>query len=140
MERDAENKDFTDYQSAYAAYAEEMEAGRVGSRRAMAAAQYLMAGSDRWNYEALYAGGGYKAVNAAMAEGPWGTLYGNAEKTYGEGFLDLLGRLANKNGEIVDSNGKVVASYKKVGQQVDFTIDDLWGLADATDMNVAQVW
>lgn len=51
MERDAENKGFSDYQSAYAAYAEEMEAGRVASRRAMAAAEYLMAGSPTYDYE-----------------------------------------------------------------------------------------
>lgn len=140
MERDAENKGFTDYQSAYAAYAEEMEAGRVGSRRAMAAAQYLMAGSDKWNYDVLYAGGGYKAVNAAMAEGPWKTVYGDKEKTYGEGFLDLLGRLADKKTGEIKLNDKVVASYKRMDDSFEFTIDDLRGLADATDMSLGQVW
>lgn len=31
-------------------------------------------------------------------------------------------------------------SYKNVDGKVKFTIDDMWGLADATDMSVAQVW
>lgn len=140
MEEEAENKGFTDYQSAYAAYAEEIEAGRVGSRRAMAAAEYLMAGSDKYNFDALFRVGGYKAVNAAMKMGPWATVYGDAEKTYGEGFLTLLDKIDDKNGEIVDSNGKVVASYKNVNGQVHFVVDDMWGLADATDMSVDQVW
>ena len=66
MKQDAENKGFTDYQSAYSAYAEEIKAGRVNSRRAMAAAEYLMAGSDEYDFAKIYAEKGYAGVNAAM--------------------------------------------------------------------------
>lgn len=66
MKQDAENKGFEDYQSAYSAYAEEIKAGRVNSRRAMAAAEYLMAGSDKYDFAKIYAEKGYAGVNAAM--------------------------------------------------------------------------
>lgn len=140
MEKDAENKGFTDYQSAYSAYAEEIKAGRVNSRRAMAAAEYLMAGSDLYDFEKLYKEKGYKGVNAAMSKGPWATVYGDAERTYGEGFVDLLDKIVKKNGEIVDSNGQVIASYKNVNGNVELSVKDLRGLADATNMGVDQVW
>lgn len=140
MAQGAENEGFKNYQDAYAAYAEEMKAGRVGSRKAMAAAQYLMAGSDLYNFDALYQAGGYKAVNKAMSNMPFKTLYGGENNEYGEGFLNALSKLAKgKNGEI-KLNDKVVASYKEVGEQVDFTVEDLWGLADALNISPDQVW
>lgn len=140
MAQGAENEGFKNYQDAYAAYAEEMKAGRVNSRKAMAAAQYLMAGSDLYNFDALYQAGGYKAVNKAMSNMPFKTLYGGENNEYGEGFLNALSKLAKgKNGEI-KLNDKVVASYKKVGEQVDLTVEDLWGLADALDISPDQVW
>ena len=139
MEHDPENKGFSDYQSAYQAYAEEIEAGRVASERAMAAAQYLMAGT-KYNFDELWASGGYKAINAAMKEGPFKTMYGDAEKAYGEGFLTLLSKIAKKNGEIVDSNGQVVASYKESKDGIQFYISDLMGLTKVTGLSVDQVW
>lgn len=139
METEAENEGFANYQAAYAAYAEELEAGRVNSRRAMAAAQYLMAGSG-WNFEEIYGTKGYAGVNAAMAKGPWKTIYGDADKTYGEGFLDYLGKIAKKNGDIVDSTGNVVASYKKVGNEVSLTVNDMLGLWRATGVPLDQIW
>ena len=139
MERDAENKGFADYQSAYAAYAEEIEAGRVNSQKAMAAAKFLMAGTGT-DFETLYREKGYKGVNAFMAKGPFKTLYGYADKTYAEGFLDVLAKVADKKTGEIKLNDKVVASYKKVNGQVEFTVSDLRGLADATGLSVAQTW
>jgi hypothetical protein len=43
-----------------------IEAGRVNSAIAMAAAKYLMAGSGQFNFDEIFAQGGYKGVNAAM--------------------------------------------------------------------------
>ena len=140
MKQDAENKGFSDYQSAYAAYAEEIEAGRVNSRRAMAAAKYLMAGSDLYDFDKLYKEKGYAGVNAAMKKGPWATVYGDAERTYGEGLVDYLDKIVKKNGELVDSNNHVIGSYKNVNGNVQLSVKDLRGLADATDMSVDQVW
>lgn len=139
MKRDAENKGFSDYQSAYTTYAQEIEAGRVNSQLAMAAAEYLMAGGSV-DFATLYKEKGYKGVNAYMEKGFFKTLYGDADKAYGEGLLDILSKLANKNGEVKDSAGNVVATYKKVGKEVSFTIDDLKGLADATGLSTAQIW
>lgn len=135
-----ENEGFENYQSAYAAYAEEMEAGRVNSRRAMAAAEYLMAGTNGVDFDKMYAEGGYAAVNAYMKKSPFATVYGDKDLTYGEGYLKWLEQIADKNGNIVDSNGKVVASYRKVNGQIELNIEDLWGLADASQMSIGQVW
>jgi hypothetical protein len=139
MERDAENKGFADYQSAYATYAEEIEAGRVNSQKAMAAARYLMAGSGT-DFDTLYREKGYKGVNAFMANGPYKTMYGNAEKTYGEGFLAVLAKIADKKTGEIKLNDKVVASYKEVNGQIEFTVSDLQGLAEATHLSIDQTW
>lgn len=139
MERDAENKGFADYQSAYTTYAEEIEAGRVNSQKAMAAARYLMAGSGT-DFDTLYREKGYKGVNAFMANGPYKTMYGDAEKTYGEGFLAVLAKIADKKTGEIKLNDKVVASYKKVNGQIEFTVSDLQGLAEATHLSIDQTW
>ena len=139
MEHEAENKGFTDYQSAYAAYAEEIEAGRVNSQRAMAAARYLMAGSGT-DFDTLYREKGFMGVNAFMAKGPDKTMYGDAEKAYGEGFIDVLAQLADKQTGEIKLGEKVVATYKRVGQQVEFNVSDLRGLAEATHLSVDQTW
>lgn len=139
MERDAENKGFADYQSAYATYAEEIEAGRVNSQKAMAAARYLMAGSGT-DFDTLYREKGYKGVNAFMANGPYKTMYGDAEKTYGEGFLAVLAKIADKKTGEIKLNDKVVASYKEVNGQIEFTVSDLQGLAEATHLSIDQTW
>ena len=136
-----ENKGFSDYQSAYSAYAAEMEAGRVNSAIAMAAAQYLMAGSGKFDFSDLFDNGGFAAVNAAMKKGPWATVFGDAEKQYGEGFLNLLGKIANKSGQIMDSTGEhVIATYKKTGKQVEFSIDDMLELSKVTGLSLDQIW
>lgn len=139
MERDAENKGFSDYQSAYSAYAEEIEAGRVNSQKAMAAARYLMAGSG-YDFDTIYREEGFKGVNAFMKNGPYKKMYGDAEKTYAEGFLDVLGSLADKQTGEIKLGEKVVATYKKVGQQVEFTVNDLEGLGRVTKLGTDQTW
>ena len=138
-----ENEGFKDYKSAYEAYAAEIEAGRVNSAIAMAAARYLMAGSGKseYDFDALYASGGYGAVNSAMKKGPWKTVYGNGDKEYGEGFVDLLARYANKSGEIMDATGEhVIATYKRVGQHVQFSIDDMQALSEVTGLSLNQIY
>ena len=136
-----ENEGFKDYQSAYEAYAAEIEAGRVNSAIAMAAARYLMAGSGKYNFDELYESGGYGAVNSAMKKGPWKTVYGNGDKEYGEGFIDLLARYADKSGKIMDATGEhVIATYSKVGQQVKFSIDDMQALSEVTGLSLNQIY
>ena len=136
-----ENEGFKDYQSAYASYAAEIEAGRINSAIAMAAARYLMAGSGKYDFDALYASGGYGAVNAAMKKGPWQTVYGNGDKEYGEGFIDLLAKYADKSGKIMDAAGEnVIATYSKVGQQVKFSIDDMQALSEVTGLSLNQIY
>lgn len=139
MERDAENKGFADYQSAYSTYAEEIEAGRVNSQKAMAAARYLMAGSG-YDFDTIYREEGFKGINAFMKNGPYKKMYGDAEKTYAEGFLDVLGSLADKQTGEIKLGEKVVATYKKVGQQVEFTVSDLEGLGRVTKLGTDQTW
>ena len=75
-----------------------------------------------------------------MANGPFETLYGDSERTYGEGFVALLGKIANENGEIVDSAGNVVATYKQVDKEISFTVNDLKGLADVIKVSPDQTW
>lgn len=136
-----ENAGFADYQSAYSAYAAEIEAGRVNSAIAMAAAKYLMAGSGQFNFDEIYAQGGYKGVNAAMKKGPWATVFGDAEEEYGEGFLDLLAKTANKAGQIMDSTGqKVIGTYKETNGHVQFAIEDMLELSKVTGLSLDQIW
>lgn len=140
MKRDAENKGFTDYQSAYTAYAEEIEAGRVNSQRAMAAAKYLMSGIWGVDFDKIYREEGYKGVNAYMKNGPFKTVYGDQEKTYGEGFLDWVKEIAEANGDIIGMNGLVVASYKKVDGQMRISVKDFKGFAHAAGLSLDQTW
>ena len=136
-----ENAGFSDYQSAYSAYAAEIEAGRVNSAIAMAAAKYLMAGSGQFDFDKIFAEGGYKGVNAAMKKGPWKTVFGDAEEEYGEGFLDLLAKTANKAGQIMDSTGqKVIGTYKQTKDGIEFTIDDMLELSKVTGLSLDQIW
>ena len=137
----AENAGFKDYQSAYASYAAEISAGRVNSQTAMLAAQYLMAGSGKYNFNDLYANGGYAAVNSAMKNGPWATMYGTSTQEYGEGFLTMLGKMANKAGEIMDAAGeKVIATYSKTGNKIKFTIDDMQALSEVSGLSLHQIY
>ena len=135
-----ENAGFKDYQSAYAAYAAEIEAGRVNSRIAMAAAEYLMAGSSKYNFAQIFAEKGFAGINEAMKKGPWKTVFGDAEKEYGEGFMDLLGKVSKKNGDLVNGAGEVIGSYKKVGKETKFVINDIAELAEELGMPIDQVW
>ena len=134
------NKGFSDYQSAYQAYAAEIEAGRVNSNLAMEAAKYLMAGS-KFDFAEIYARQGFRGINEVMKNGPWKTLYGDAEQQYAEGFTDILAKYADEAGKIWDASGqRVIATFDKTKNHVEFTIEDMMALSEVTGLSLDQIW
>lgn len=136
MEAEVENESFQNYKEAYETYAQEIEEGRVNSRRAKAAAKYLL-GNEVYN--AAYANGGYKGVNAAMSSSNLGLLYGEESGDYAEGFFKFLTKYANQAGEIVDANGQIIASLTNVGEAVSFHIGSIEELSKVTGLSIGQI-
>lgn len=136
MEVAAENEGFKNYKEAYEQYAQEIEEGRVNSRSAKAAAKYLL-GEDAYN--AAYANGGYKGVNAAMKSSNLDLLYGKESGDYAEGFFKFLNKYANQAGEIVNANGQVISSMTLVGDAIDWNVKSIEQLSEATGLSIGQI-
>lgn len=136
MEVAAENEGFKNYKEAYEQYAEEIEEGRVNSRRAKAAAKYLL-GDEAYN--AAYSSGGYKGVNAAMKSSNLDLLYGEESGDYAEGFFKFLNKYANQAGEIVNANGQIISSMTLVGDAIDWNVKSIEQLSEATGLSIGQI-
>lgn len=75
-------------------------------------------------------GGDYKAAGELIANEFWQGVFSSGGDDYGAEFANALYRIADENGEVIDSNGDVVASFEEVDGTLSMAVDDAAALAE----------
>lgn len=113
---------FRDYQEAYQTALELFEKGMIGSREFQGITDLLL-GDDimrelGWNYE---------EAGRMIGSEFFQAMFGGGEDDYGKNALKYL---TENYEELVDENGKLIASFKKSDDGVQIAIDNFEALAD----------
>lgn len=127
---------FKTYAASFATLKTEFEAGRIGSVALATALQQL---TDAETYAAFESGTFAEKTQILKDIMPQlATMFGDAESG-GLGYLDVMKKLANANGEIVTSNGEVAATVKNVNGQLQYNITDVSKLASAMNISTGSL-
>lgn len=116
---------FTAYAGIYEQFLEAWENGLHGSNTVKAAIEAILGPEVIAEYA-----GDWEALGELLASDFWRGVFAEGGEDHGVAFMNSLSEIANEYGNVVDENGRVVASFKEVDGALTLTGYDLEGLAD----------
>lgn len=122
---------FQDMADAYAKVMEEIANGRINSNTAQAGYNLFLSDDER---QALENDPQKMAAYVQSLEGLKTMLSGGGEDA-GAAFAQWLQTAADAEGNLIDANGRLIASFDQTGDGLSFTVADLQALADYTGVS-----
>ena len=116
---------FTAYAGIYEQFLEAWEDGLHGSNTVKAAIEAILGPEVIAEYA-----GDWEALGELLASDFWRGVFAEGGEDHGVAFMNSLSEIANEYGNVVDENGRVVASFEEVDGALALTGYDLDGLAD----------
>lgn len=116
---------FTAYAGIYEQFLEAWENGLHGSNTVKAAIEAILGPEVIAEYA-----GDWEALGELLASDFWQGVFAEGGEDHGVAFMNSLSEIANEYGNVVDENGRVVASFKEVDGALTLTGYDLDGLAE----------
>ncbi len=114
-----------DYAKVFEEFIKDWEGGLKGSNTVKAAIEAIL-GPD-----AIHAAAGdWETLGEMLASDFWRGVFADKGEDYGANFMNALADIADENGNLVNSNNKVIASFKEEGETLTLTGYDLQGLAE----------
>ncbi|MEG2527096.1 MAG: hypothetical protein RSA62_07745, partial [Oscillospiraceae bacterium] len=123
--KDEEKGDtFKSYAEKYKVFLEKFNAGLVGSEKYQTALEEMLGPKvlEGLNYDWAEAG-------ALLASDFWQGVFSEGGEDYGANFANALYEISDVNGDVIDENGRVVASFENVNGALDMEIESFDALA-----------
>lgn len=116
---------FKDLAEIYEGFLEKFNAGLIGSNELQAAVEMFLPDSV---IDSLR--GDWAAAGELLASDFWQAVFSQDGEDYGAVFANALQEFADESGNIVDSNGEIVASFENIDGAISANIESAEGLAE----------